>query len=165
MFGMMYCICCGHKLHGHGWRLRYFIDCNGISIRIWIHRKLCPDCKMTYTLLPTWIHIFKLYSVKTIRRVLEAAIINGHLGNQQPVSRPLQRVWKTQFIQRACIENNTYTNESLLKKLHTHMGSCIASPLSIRLLSCAFIGKMGARFYRKAGAHHRLLLLMENSLL
>lgn len=165
IFGIMYCICCGHKLHGHGWRLRYYIDVHGVAIRIWIHRKRCPECKMTYTILPKWVHIFKIYCVETIRNVLEAAARTGHLGNHQPVSRPLQRIWKRQFVQRACIENNTNTSESLLQKLAATPSNYLAAPLSIRVLTKPLSGKLGLRFYRKPGSHQRLLLLMSSSLL
>ncbi len=41
-----------HQLHGHGWRQRYYITESPFHPQLWIHRKLCPCCRKTYTLLP-----------------------------------------------------------------------------------------------------------------
>lgn len=39
--GTFHCPACKVKLHGHGWRRRYFITETLNSIQIWIHRKRC----------------------------------------------------------------------------------------------------------------------------
>jgi len=55
VLGQFRCPACKVMLHGHGWRRRYFINDALESLQIWIHRKLCPCCWRTYTLLPSWV--------------------------------------------------------------------------------------------------------------
>jgi len=165
IFGILFCVCCSCRLYGHGWRKRYCIDVELNELRIWIHRKYCPVCGMTYTLIPEWLHVFKCYSVDIIRKVLEAASKSGHLGNQIPVSRSLQRSWIKQFRERACAKSNVNDGKSLLQMLTRFPGSCIASPLRVQILTRALRGKMDAYSFKRSGAHQRLLLFVPSGLL
>ncbi len=164
IFGEKRCICCGRKLHGHGWRQRYFEDIDQQSLRLWIHRKLCPGCGITYTLLPKWVHTFKLHSVALIRRVLHMAFCTGHVGNQLRVSRPLQRLWKAQYIQRSSALENQLDPSRLVGQILKEPGSCLTSPPGLHELTTPLMGKMQAMQYKPPGAHHRLLLFIPSGL-
>ena len=165
IFGDFFCVCCRHRLYGHGWRQRHFIDGALDEMRIWVHRKLCPHCHMSYTLVPTWIHVFKCYGVEIIRKVLSAACQTGHLGNGIRVSRSLQRIWVKQFHSRVSVETNVREAASLLAEMSTIPGSCLASALGTSILERPLRGKMDAFSYKKQGAHQRLILYAPQNLL
>jgi hypothetical protein len=163
IFPMIRCPCCGSMLHGHGWRQRYLIDCEYQVHRIWIHRKLCPNCCMSYTLLPTWVHAFKCFSVELIRAVLSRALETGHLGNHFQVSRSLQRQWKRQFIIQASTQTNL-SGQQLLESLSTWgYGSCLTAPAVLRVLTCRLKGKMHALTHMSK-SHQRLFLFIPQAL-
>ena len=165
LFGQLTCVCCGNKLYGHGWRKRYFIDGDSQEYRIWLHRKRCSGCFLTFTLIPKWLDVFKLFSVAMIQTVLQAAFTTGHLGNQYPVSRSLQRQWRKQYIQRNSTFCNQYDGKFLINRLSHEPVSCITSPIKMRVLSRKLKGKMEALSFRPPGSHHHLLLFVPLGLL
>ena len=92
---------CRVKLHGHGWRRRYFINDSLESLQIWIHRKLCPCCRRTYTLLPSWVHALKLFALETITRMLSHRAEKGRFKTTLGISGYLQRLWWKGWSDRA----------------------------------------------------------------
>jgi hypothetical protein len=160
LFPQMYCPCCGCNLHGHGWRQRYLVDGENHEYSIWIHRKRCPRCSTTYTLLPKWVHAFKCYTVVVIKAVLNALFDSGHLGNHLQVNRTLQRQWRAQYVRRASILGNCYGKKDLEQFLQSYPGSCITSPLKLQLLTHRMNGRMEARVYKPPGPHHHLFLFV-----
>ncbi|MCF7945354.1 MAG: DUF6431 domain-containing protein [Spirochaetia bacterium] len=165
LFGIIFCPCCGKRLHGHGWRQRYFIDADLKEFLIWIHRKHCPNCGMTFTLLPKWVHAFKCFSVELIQQVLHAAFTTGHLGNRYQVNRTLQRTWRTQYIARSSLETNYDAVEFTKAKKSIIPDSCLASPLKLQILTQKLHGKMEALSFKPPGPHHHLLLFIPMCLL
>jgi hypothetical protein len=131
--------------------------------RIWMHRKLCPSCRMSYTLLPSWVHAFKCFSVEMIRAVLSRAFETGHLGNHFQLSRTLQRQWRRQFIAQVSIQTNL-TDKQVLESLHAWVyGSCLTAPAVLKVLSCRLKGKMHALTHMSK-AHQRLFLFIPHAL-
>lgn len=92
VFGYMVCPVCGKHLHGHGWRQRFAQDPEN-TYRVWIHRKLCPGCGTSFTLLPSILHALKLYTLRTIIQVLSYRVAENHFTSRIRVPVKLQRVW------------------------------------------------------------------------
>jgi len=112
--GVFSCTFCRTRLYGHGWRRRYFITGDLASLRLWIHRKLCPCCRKTYTLLPVWVHAFKLFSLETIHRLLAYRIEKGHFNTIPGVSGYLQRRWWKRYSDRTAFLTRSQMTKSIL---------------------------------------------------
>ncbi len=93
ILGKFTCPLCGLTLHGHGWRKRYYIDVDFLVLQIWVHRKICPNCRITFTLLPNWVHTLKQYSVLLIKRVLEFKIEHNYFSSRFRVAKFIQKKW------------------------------------------------------------------------
>ena len=100
IFGYMSCPVCHNHLHGHGWRTRFCQDSSRSCYRIWIHRKYCPHCRNTFTLLPKILHALKIYTLQTILNVLSFKVAFGHFTTTIDVPASLQRIWYRQFVKR-----------------------------------------------------------------
>lgn len=97
-----FCPVCKRKMHGHGWRLRYCCDKEGESILIWIHRLICPECRRTATVLPHFVHVLKVYSLRTIRETIRYIREYGS-KKRCGISRNLQgKWWASYLLKRAC---------------------------------------------------------------
>lgn len=91
------CPSCGTRLIGHGWRTRNVSDIECKATLIWVHRLLCPFCRLTFTVLPSWVHASKISSLGTIRKLISYRIVNGHKDSRSKVSRRLQELWYRSF--------------------------------------------------------------------
>lgn len=100
IFGYWTCPVCGRHMHGHGWRSRVVQDSASTSFRIWIHRKLCPNCGLTCTLLPKTLHALKFYTLDLIIKVLTSIGKLGHCDSRIEVPLKMQRIWYGQYRKR-----------------------------------------------------------------
>lgn len=126
IFGYMSCPVCHNHLHGHGWRTRFCQDSSRSCYRIWIHRKYCPRCKNTFTLLPKILHALKIYTMQRILNVLSFKVAFGHFTTTIDVPASLQRIWYRQFVKR-CRMKTDFPDLGL----SLNESSIIASPLSL----------------------------------
>lgn len=133
VMGTFPCVFCHHKLHGHGWRKRYSIDATLNSFQIWIHRKICPCCGTTYTLLPQWVHAFKLFSLETICRIIEHRIQSDHFGSSLGISGFLQRQWWKGCDARSRTTTDFPGLKETFQSLRKRFGGILASPLSVNI--------------------------------
>jgi hypothetical protein len=92
--GVFFCTFCRTRLHGHGWRKRYFITDSLSSLQLWIHRKLCPCCRKTYTLLPVWVHAFKLFSLETICQDRERTLQHHSRHIRLPAAQMVEGIFR-----------------------------------------------------------------------
>lgn len=156
MFGYIACPVCHSHLQGHGWRRRYLQDGADTCRTIWIHRKRCPVCGRTYTLLPGIIHVLKLYTLETIVKVLSHRLEKGHFTRRIPVPVRLQSIWFGQFMRRS----RSGTNFPDLGMILSSGDQSLASPVSLRKLdnpvnpACALT--------RQVKPHHPLVLLLRS---
>lgn len=96
------CPVCNRKMHGHGWRLRYCCDKEGESIQIWVHRLICPECRRTATVLPSFVHALKVYSLRIIREAIRRIRETGR-KRRSIIGRNLQgKWWASYLLKRAC---------------------------------------------------------------
>lgn len=113
VFGSVLCPFCARELHGHGWRTRYYCNEQGETLLIHIHRKLCPECRVSFTILPKGVHPWKIHSTATIKNVIEERITGGSFPAQsyKYVSRSLKGSWWRSFLIRCRIEKSAMTYE------------------------------------------------------
>ena len=97
---------------------------------MWVHRKRCPKCRHTYTLIPQFVHVLKTYDNETIVNVLEHKIQTKKFGFSDLVSPKLQRIWFKQFITRCKIRSNFENLVDILKS----SSSIIAAPMNLKIL-------------------------------
>jgi len=159
--GEHYCAHCNQRLHGHGWRRRYFLDKALDAVVLWIHRKLCPLCKTTYTLLPTWMHAFKIFSVETILETLTYKLKRGRFCSFNGISGYLQRQWFTHFVKRSRIsksfaEHHRPPDESL------EASSYLAAKSSLIVVKTVPVSRMA--WYLNRPTHQRLYLYLPMAL-
>jgi hypothetical protein len=127
VFGEVRCPVCAVRMHGHGWRTRSFFDTMDQGVPVWVHRCICPVCRLTYTLLPAWVHALKRYSMETIRKVLCHRISRGCFSGKLGVQRSLQRSWWSGFLRRMQASGNRPEQAVLLDACHK-IGQTMASP-------------------------------------
>jgi len=113
LFGGHGCVLCGSVLHGHGWRKRWVIDDQGKPRQYWIQRLRCPKCKQTYTLIPRWLHVFKLHALDVVKQMLIHRLKAGHFKYRSPVPVYLQKVWWRQFMSRCMLKTSFHTDREL----------------------------------------------------
>lgn len=103
------CVICGYRLHGHGWRERIVYDEDNQQVIIWVHRKRCPSCGQTYTLLPLGVHAFMRHVVAVITAVIDSFLETRHLVHRISgwVDLRLRRIWVRNFLLRYRIMNTT----------------------------------------------------------
>jgi len=149
VFGYMVCPICQNHLHGHGWRIRFCQDSSRSCFRIWIHRKYCPKCRNTFTLLPKILHVLKIYTLQTILNVLNFKVRFGHFTSTIDVPASLQRIWYRQFVKRSRLK----TDFPNLKASITQ-SQIISSPISIHSLKDS--ANMSELTAGRSKSHHRL---------
>ncbi len=159
MLGSFACPLCSHTLHGHGWRKRYFIDVDLVALQIWIHRKICPQCLMTFTLLPPWVHALKLFSVSLIKKVLEFKIQHNHFSSKFGVAPFVQKKWYRRLIHKARTHCDFYNKEDLHNQITTSINSLLVAPLFIKVLPQYGNSKMSIQLLQVP--HQRLLLFLQ----
>ena len=155
IFGYHVCPVCGRHMHGHGWRSRFAQDCQGSSFRIWIHRKCCRHCHLTFTFLPKILHVLKIYTLQVILDVLRHKVESGTFSSRFRVSVRLQRIWYLQFRRRMRIITDFPDPQKALSKCDSQT---MASPVSLTVVNeCA----NAAGWYRdRTASHHRLAFYM-----
>lgn len=156
MLGLFHCIFCNHLLHGHGWRKRYFIDQSLSSMQVWLHRKFCPCCGKTFTLLPSWVHAFKLFSLETICLLLGYKLQKGHFNTVLGVSGYLQRTWWRSYSHRSRVDTDFPDHGKVFHMLRARLRGCISSPPSVIIVQERHPSLMGIHLQRPA--HQRLYL-------
>ena len=154
--GSFSCTFCRIRLHGHGWRKRYYITESLSSLQLWIHRKLCPCCRKTYTLLPLWLHAFKLFSLETIHRILAYRIEKGHFNTSLGISGHLQRRWWKGYSDRSRSGSDFPDHDQLFPHFKAALRGCLAAPPSVRIVQDRSISLMGLRLLNPS--HQRLYL-------
>ena len=160
--GTFCCVFCHHKLHGHGWRKRYFIDATPKSFQIWLHRKICPCCWTTYTLLPQWVHAFKLFSLETICKILDYRIQSDHFGSSLGISGYLQRQWWKSYHARSRLSNDFPDLKGTFGSFSKRFAGILASPLSVNIAQDMPSSLMGLSLIR--GPHQRLYLYVRRGI-
>lgn len=149
IFGYMSCPVCHNHLHGHGWRTRFCQDSSRSCYKIWIHRKYCPQCKNTFTLLQKILHALKMYTLQTILNVLSFKVTFGHFTTTIEVPASLQRVWYRQFVKRSRLKTDFPDLREGIKQ-----SQVIASPLTLHQIKDSV---NMAVFQNSIGkSHHRL---------
>ena len=154
--GVFFCTFCRTRLHGHGWRKRYYITDSLSSLQLWIHRKLCPCCRKTYTLLPVWVHAFKLFSLETICRILACRIEKGHFSTILGISGYLQRRWWKGYSDRSRCESDFPDHGLLFSHLKSTLRGCLAAPPSVNIVQNRGLSLMGLKL--RYHSHQRLYL-------
>ena len=153
------CPICGQKLEGHGWRMRTVTDINKTSSLIWIHRMRCPECRTTFTVLPTWVHPLKLYTLETIEQLLQYRFETGHKCGSSRISRYLQEKWYRSF--EAAFRMSGL--ERCLSNRLEFLESCTA-PIGFPFVQTAKERAVLLELKtRLRYAHHRLLLLWDTT--
>lgn len=155
------CAHCNRKLHGHGWRRRYFLDKDLTPEVLWIHRKLCPLCKTTYTLLPTWMHVFKIFSVETIVAVLKYKAKWGRFCSFNGISGYLQRQWFKHFDKRLRGTEDFIDHHQVLNEVSA-ISSCLAAKSSLIMVKKLPVSRMA--WHLKRPTHQRLYLYLPMAL-
>ena len=149
------CPICGAHLQGHGWRNRYVAGLNG-CILIIVHRKRCPHCKMTFTLLPRGLHSMRIYDVETIAMSIRSFLEAGHYINSIHVSKTLRKSWTKAFLKRNS-QGEAKCRDELLGILGNAQNAFLAAPLALRELAKGEIrSRQNLERYRVP--HPRLLL-------
>jgi hypothetical protein len=159
--GEHYCAHCNQRLHGHGWRRRYFLDKALDAVVLWIHRKLCPLCKTTYTLLPTWMHAFKIFSVETILATLAYKLKRGRFCSFNGISGYLQRQWFKHFDKRLRITEDFVDHHQVLNESPV-VSSCMAAKSSLIVVKTVPVSRMA--WYLNRPTHQRLYLYLPMAL-
>lgn len=149
IFGYMICPVCKSRLHGHGWRSRFCQDGSRSCFSIWIHRKYCPHCRNTYTLLPEILHVLKIYTLQTILNVLNFKVSFGHFTSTIDVPSGLQRIWYRQFLKRCRLKTDFPDLQEHLSK-----SSTLASPLCVNAIEDS--ANIGTSEMKHSRTHHRL---------
>ena len=93
IFGYMTCPFCAYHLHGHGWRTRYLEGEPERFIQVWIHRKKCPHCRRTYTLIPEGMAAIAQYPITRIAEALAYRHAEGHCSLSLRIPPATQRRW------------------------------------------------------------------------
>ena len=127
------CPICRSPLQGHGWRCRYVAIVGGWLL-IMVHRKRCPACKMTFTLLPKGVHALRLYDVQTIVATISSYLETGRYLNSIPLSKSLRKQWVKAFLRRNADEG-CKDNKQLLKILEQTANAFLAAPLALKRLT------------------------------
>lgn len=161
LLGRFVCPICLHNLHGHGWRKRYFVDVDLIALQIWIHRKYCPKCRSSYTLLPRWVHALKLYSVSLIKKVLAFKIEHNYFSAKFGAPKFLQKIWFKRFIHKARSFRDHYTKADLHDQVKTSIDSVLVAPAVVKVLPESDNSKMSIQQLRVP--HQRLLLFLRQA--
>ena len=92
-FGYIPCPYCSRRLYGHGWRKRHLEKEKGVFVSIWIHRKRCPDCRKTYTIIPEGMGAVVQYPLDRIREALAYISEHGHCSKSLRIPSPTQKRW------------------------------------------------------------------------
>lgn len=149
------CPICGVHLQGHGWRNRYVVGQNG-SILILVHRKRCPSCKMTFTLLPKGLHSMRTYDVDIIATAIRSFLETGHYINSIAVAKPLRKAWVRAFLKRNS-QGEAKGKDELHAILDKAQNAFLAAPLSLMHLAREeIVSRQNLERYRVP--HHKLLL-------
>ena len=149
------CPICGAHLQGHGWRNRYVAGLNG-CILILVHRKRCPNCKMTFTLLPKGLHSMRVHDVETIYTAIRSFFEAGHYINSISVSKSLRKSWTKAFLKRNG-QGEARGKDELIEMLGNAHNAFLAAPLALKELAKGEIwSRQNLERYRVP--HHRLLL-------
>lgn len=151
IFGYRTCPVCGGRIHGHGWRSRFVQDSQGSSFKVWIHRKCCRHCHLTFTFLPKILHVLKIYTLQVILDVLRHKVESGTFSSRFRVPVRLQRIWYLQFRRRMRIITDFPDPQKALSKCDSQT---MASPVNLtEIKECAD----AAGWYRdRTASHHRL---------
>lgn len=153
--GASSCPVCGSRLIGHGWRTRNITDIDCKSALIWVHRMLCPSCGRAFTLLPSWVHPLKIYSLDAIIRILEYRLVHGHKDSTSGISRYLQERWHRSFETACRLGGCGLHPGGRLELLHS-----IPLPAGHpAVTACKDRASLMALETRPRAAHHRLHLL------
>lgn len=161
ILGKFMCPLCSHNLHGHGWRKRYFVDVDLITLHIWIHRKYCPKCRTSYTLLPRWVHALKLYSVSLIKKVLKFKIEHDYFSAKFGAPKFLQKIWFKRLVHKARSFRDHYTKADLHKLVEDSVASLVVAPASVKVLLEHGNSRMSIQQLREP--HQRLLLFLRQA--
>lgn len=151
IFGYRTCPVCGGRIHGHGWRSRFVQDSQGSSFKVWIHRKYCRHCHLTFTFLPQILHVLKIYTMQVILNVLRHKVVNGIFSSRINVPVRIQRLWYLQFRRRMRLVTDF---PDPVESLEGGNLQTIASPVSLTVIKeCAD----AVGWYRdRTASHHRL---------
>lgn len=80
------CIYCPHLYtYVHGYYLRHPLDLNGIRHELKQQRRQCPDCKRTFTLLPSFVAPFQRYTI--VVQDLVASLLAGTMAVDSVLSK------------------------------------------------------------------------------
>ena len=90
-FGYIPCPYCSRRLYGHGWRKRHLEKEKGVFVSIWIHRKRCPFCRKTYTIIPEGMGAVVQYPLDRIREALAYISEHGHCSKSLRIPSPTQK--------------------------------------------------------------------------
>jgi transposase-like protein len=149
------CPICGAHLQGHGWRNRYVAGLNGCFM-ILVHRKKCPSCKMTFTLLPKGLHSMRIYDVDTIVTAIRSFLEMGRYINSIAIEKSLRKSWVNAFLKRNS-QGEAKGKDELLAILDKAKNAFLAAPLSLMHLAREeIVSRQNLERYRVP--HHRLLL-------
>ena len=149
------CPICKARLQGHGWRDRYVVGLNG-CILILVHRKRCPSCKMTFTLLPKSLHALRTYDADIIATVIRSFLETGRYINSIAVAKSLRKSWVAAFLKRNS-QGEAKGKDELLAILDKAQNAFFATPLSLmHLVREEIVSRQNLERYRIP--HHRLLL-------
>jgi len=157
LFGEHRCVLCGSTLHGHGWRRRWLIDGTGNARQYWIHRLRCSECRQTYTLIPRWMHAFKLYGLDVVEAVLSHRLEAGRFDYRSQVPVYLQKVWWSQFKAR-CMVHASFWGKAWLGETIAIGMPYVASRLSMN--ASADNGTIRVMKSRLHDRHHPLHLFV-----
>lgn len=160
VYGEHNCAYCGRRLQGHGWRIRSYLDAKLRWCPIWVHRRRCPGCERTTTILPSWVHIFKQFSVETILETLSYRITKGVFPRIAGLSGYVQRMWWRPFIARHQHRETFVDSAYLSECLRAEPGGCIAR--TARVFMVKQLPMLPMEQKRFGDTHQRLYLYVSS---
>lgn len=114
IFGYMTCPCCSSHLHGHGWRKRHLEKEPGRFIQVWIHRKRCPHCRRTYTLIPEGMAAIAQYPLERIREALCYRAVHGNCTVRLHIPTRTQKRWWRNFMLRTKASSGMFPSDAAI---------------------------------------------------
>ena len=156
IFGYMACPVCGSHLHGHGWRRRYLEKEWGEFIRVWVHRKRCPHCRRTYTLIAEGMSAKAQYTIDRIRDALSTRQEGHRSSSGLGIPLRTQKLWWRNFMRRTKAEVGMTPTAGEISAAIAAADPITVLPLSYSRASESAIRGVTGR--RCGGPHHIMYL-------
>lgn len=155
-FGYITCPFCSSHLQGHGWRQRHLESGPRAFILVWVHRKRCPRCGRTYTLIPEGMAAVAQYPLERIGEALSYRHRIGHCSKSLGIPVPTQKRWWRRFTARLRAERGMFPAEAEAAE-----AACDPTPLSVAPIGWMLITDRAnlRSLQTRCGPPHHIMLL------